>query len=374
MVRWSTGQDAAGCYRAKSKVVRGTRREAERGLREILRARDLGAYVEPSRLTLDGYLDRWLDSYSHQVSQRTLANVRCMLDKHVRPVLGSYQLQRISTLAVQGMIDGMAERAKRPLSPRTHQLARRYLSQALRQAVEWNLLARNPAAGVKLPKRADGEASAGNQSERRSFTRGELRNFLKVARGTRWEALWMVMATTGCRPGEAFALTWADLSPEGVIHFNKAVTHNGKRHMSVGPIKNKKTRRVPLPSPVLESLRIHRTAQRQHMLRMGARYDRTADLIFATRLGRLLDEEDLRKHHFWPVAQAAGIPRRKGDGPYIFRHTCVTHLLLAGESPQAVAERVGDKVGTIMEHYAHAVPGLQQKATETISALVFGDS
>ena len=52
----------------------------------------------------------------------------------------------------------------------------------------------------------------------------------------------------------------------------------------------------------------------------------------------------------------------------------VTHLLLAGEPAQAVAERVGDTVGTIMQHYSHAVPGLQEKVTETVAALVFGDS
>ena len=29
---------------------------------------------------------------------------------------------------------------------------------------------------------------------------------------------------------------------------------------------------------------------------------------------------------------------------------------------------------TVMQHYAHAVPGLQEKVTETVAALVFGDS
>ena len=373
LVRWTTGQDAAGIYRAKSKTIRGTKRDAERELRKILRDRDTGEYVEPMKLTLDAYLDRWLESAANQVSKRTLMNIRSMLRTQVRPVLGTYHLQKLTTVAVQGMIDGMSKRAKRPLSPRTHQLALTYLSQALRQAVDWNILARNPAKGVILPKRADDEASAGKQNERRSFTREELRNFLGAARGTKHEALWLLMATTGCRPGEALALTWADLTPEGVT-FNKAVTHDGTSHLLVGPIKNKKTRRVPLPSPVLEALKMHKATQRQHMLRMGPRYDRARDLIFPNSLGRLLAEDGLRYRHFWPVAEKAGIPRRKGDGPDLFRHTVVTHLLLAGEAPQTVAERVGDTVVTIMEHYAHVLPGLQQKATATISALVFGDS
>ena len=87
-----------------------------------------------------------------------------------------------------------------------------------------------------------------------------------------------------------------------------------------------------------------------------------------------MSESNLRDRHFKPLMRKAEIPLQKGDGPYLLRHTVVTQLLLAGEPPQAVAERVGDTVTTIMQHYAHAVPGLQDRATETVAALVFGDS
>ena len=125
LIRWPTGKDS-GRYRVKSKTIHGTKRDADRELRGILLTRDRNEYIEPSKETLDAYLDRWLGSYSKQVSLRTASNVRTMLDKHVRPVLGTYNLQKLSTLAVQEMIDNMSERAKRPLSPRTHQLCRRH--------------------------------------------------------------------------------------------------------------------------------------------------------------------------------------------------------------------------------------------------------
>ena len=85
-------------------------------------------------------------------------------------------------------------------------------------------------------------------------------------------------------------------------------------------------------------------------------------------------EANLRERHFKPLLRRAGVTLQKGDGPYLLRHTVVTQLLLAGGAPQVVAERVGDTVATIMQHYAHAVPGLQEKVTETVTALVFGDS
>ncbi len=280
---------------------------------------------------------------------------------------------RLTSLDVQEMIDSMSARADHPLSPRTHQLVLRRLSQALRDAVRLNVLTRNPADGTELPKRADGDESAGQQQERRSLTKDELRAFLAAARGTRFDALWQVMATTGCRPGEVLGLKWGDLSAQGVT-FRRALTRDENARPILGPIKTRKTRRIPLPSPVLDALAAHKASQRQHILKLGAAYDRTSDLVFPNNLGGLMSEAHLRERYFKPLARKAGIALQKGDGPYLLRHTVVTQLLLAGEPPQAVAERVGDTVTTIMEHYAHAVPGLQEKATETVAALVFGDS
>ena len=156
--------------------------------------------------------------------------------------------------------------------------------------------------------------------------------------------------------------------------FSRAVTQDEHARLVVGPIKTRKTRRVPLPSPVLDALSAHRTIQREHVLKLGAAYDRALDLIFPNTLGGLMNQANLRGRYFKPLARRAGITLQKGDGPYLLRHTVVTQLLLAGEPVQAVAERVGDTVATIMEHYAHAVPGLQERATETVAALVYGDS
>ena len=372
LVRWYVGQDG-GQKSYRSKTVHGTKKDAQRFLTGVMRDRDQGMYVAPDKLTLDAHLDDWLESAAHNVSGRSLKNMRSILKKHVRPALGDLQIQKIRSGDVQRMVNSMSKRAGRPLSPRTHQIALSHLSQALRDAIRTNLLMRNVAEGTRLPRRAEGDSSAGQQRERRSLTRDELRAFLTQARGSRFDALWQVMATAGCRPGEALGLKWSDLSPEGVI-FRRAVTQDEKSRLILGPIKTRKTRRIPLPRSVRDALAVHKASQREHILKLGAGYDRSLDLFFPNELGGLMSETHLRERYFKPLARRAGITLHKGDGPYLLRHTVVTQLLLAGEAPQAVAERVGDTVQTIMGHYAHAVPGLQEKVTETIAALVFGDS
>ena len=96
MIRWSVGLDeSTGRYRAKSKTVRGTRRDAEKELRRIQRTRDEGLYVEPSRETLNAFLDRWLETSASRLSPRTLVDYRWLLKTYVRPHLGHLRLEQI---------------------------------------------------------------------------------------------------------------------------------------------------------------------------------------------------------------------------------------------------------------------------------------
>lgn len=52
--------------------------------------------------------------------------------------------------------------------------------------------------------------------------------FLRAARDDRYYALWCVLLTGGLRPGEALALTWADVDlEEGRIHVQRGLTRRG---------------------------------------------------------------------------------------------------------------------------------------------------
>ena len=68
---------------AKSKTIRGSRKDAERELRRILRSRDTGDYVEPSRMKLNAYLNDWLESAARpKVATRTYGATRLLVTVH----------------------------------------------------------------------------------------------------------------------------------------------------------------------------------------------------------------------------------------------------------------------------------------------------
>lgn len=58
---------------------------------------------------------------------------------------------------------------------------------------------------------------------------------------------------------------------------------------------------------------------------------------------------------------------------YDLRHTCATLLLLAGENPKVVSERLGHSSVTMtLETYSHVLPNMQRSATVKLEQMLFG--
>ena len=56
---------------------------------------------------------------------------------------------------------------------------------------------------------------------------------------------------------------------------------------------------------------------------------------------------------------------------YDLRHSCATLLLLAGENPKVVSERLGHASITLtLDTYSHVLPSMQQRAAEKLEAIL----
>ena len=65
-IRYEGPPDTDGDRKTISETFRGSRREADRRLQELLGLVESGSYIEKSRDTLGEYLDRWLTTYVAQ--------------------------------------------------------------------------------------------------------------------------------------------------------------------------------------------------------------------------------------------------------------------------------------------------------------------
>jgi len=82
-----------GKRRQKSQTVKGTKREAERKLREVLLSLEQGSYVKPNKINLGKLLRAWLKDYaSMNTSDRTQESYTSIVERHLIPSLGKVSL------------------------------------------------------------------------------------------------------------------------------------------------------------------------------------------------------------------------------------------------------------------------------------------
>ena len=376
LVRVPIGRDSkTTARRYHNETVHGTKRDAERVLNNALRKRDLGTLVEPARVPVGEYLDRWLEDVARpRIRERTHRDYRFLIDRYIRPYIGAQRLDRLSPADVQAMIATLTagerdpekpERwRRRPLSPKTIRHAHAVLSTALTQAMRWEMLSRNVASLVELPRL--------RPREMRSLSREEADQFRAAIRGERFEALFLLLLGTGVRPSEALAFTWDDLDVEGArATVRRVLPRDQKGEPRFEEPKTARSRRtVPLSPSVVRALRTHRAAQAKERLAASAVYSDN-DLVFASLTGGPLDERNVVHRHFKPALRRAKLP--EATRLYDLRHCHVTLSLRAGEPVHVVSARVGHASARMtLDVYAHALPADESEAPARLEAALFG--
>lgn len=355
LVRVYRGTGADGTRRYSAKTVRGTISQAKQERTRMLRDIDRGAFVEPSKRTLQEYLNEWLDGKT-DISARTLLDYRDRLTRYIYPALGRIRLDQVTTEKIQALYGSLQR--DRSLSPRSIQYTHTALRQALRKAVALGLLVKNPTDHVTLPRKV--------RREMRALTPQQAAVCLETAKKDSLHALWSVLLHAGLRPNEALALKWSDLDGNLLRIQRARVEVKRGTFVSSEPKTPKSRRTVSLPDETVAALQAHKQRQAKTILKAGKKYDRQ-DYIFTTRTGTPLDRPFIYRR--WrKLLKAAELPAVR---LYDARHTHASLLLAAQVNPKIVSERLGhSSIVLTMDTYSHVMPELDAQATDAVQALL----
>lgn len=351
-----------------------TRRAAQAALTRVLASLADNAYVPPRQQTVAAFLtDTWLPAVEHTIKPATFESYRRNVRLHAAGrSVGQRRLQQLEPSDLNALyallLAGDADH--RPLSPRSVAYVATILHRALRDAVRWQLLVRNPADAADPPRPS-------TSPQMRTWTAAELREFLTGVSEDRLAGAWWLLATTGMRRGEVLGLRWSDVDLEGErllisrTLITTDVQRKGQPGMAWGTPKTGKGRRqVALDGPTVAALRIHRSRQLQERLALGGHYE-DGDLVVCLADGRPLHPKTL-SYYFARWVKRLALPRiRLHD----LRHTHATLALRAGVHPRVVQERLGHaNVSVTLDTYSHVDMDMQAMAAARVSALVTGES
>ena len=342
-----------------------TKRDAQKGLTEILGRIDKGSYVEPSRQTLERYLrEEWLPAQEGlDLKRTTLASYRMHVETHIVPRIGALSLQRISGATINGFYadlraEGRAD-GKGGLSPASVRRVHATLHKALKDAVRWQRLTRNPADDADPPK---GTAAR----KMTCWAQDEAAAFLEHVRDDRLFALWRLLLATGMRRGEALGLRWKDIDLDGAALSVEQAIVLADYAMHYSTPKSGKGRRIDLDPSTVAALRTHKAAQARERFALGSDYH-DEGLAFAREDGKPIHPDRVSKMFDARVARA-GVPRiRLHD----LRHTHASLLLRAGEHPKVVQERLGHaNISITLDTYSHLIPAMQKEAATKVASFL----
>lgn len=354
-VRLSYGNEGMKRHRL-SKIVHGSKADAQRYLNAAIRRREQNEPVALSREAFGSWTEEWLKTWCNGLAPRTRADYGGILRRHLTPELRARKLAAITVAELQHLINDLSASG---LGPRTVAMVHGAIRACLGKAVKLGKLPRNVARDVELPRK--------QHTERVFFSPDEARRFCDAVRGDRWEALFLLMIHTGLRPSEALGLKWSDIEGND-LRVRRSVVRIPGEEPVLEDTKTPRGRRViPLGAQVSEALQRHRRAQVEWRLKLGSAYQ-DQDLIFASETGGFADSQNIRGRHFKPILEGAGLPPVR---LYDLRHCCATMLLASGEHPKVVQERLGHASITLtLDTYSHVVPGMQERASQRLDELL----
>ena len=312
------------------------------------------------KVTVGQFLwETWLPAIKTTVRTSTYLSYQSHLRNHISPYIGDKRLARIDGSALNELYATLLERGRHDgtsLSAATVRRVHAVLHRAFRDAMRWGLIARNPCDGADPPK-----LRASRQTQFSTWSADELKRFLDFVQDDKLYPLWLLLATTGMRRGEALGLRWCDLE---LGHGEAAIRQTVVSHHYVIAMSEPKTARgrrvVALDDHSVAALAIYKKEKSP---------EQEDELVFCYRTKTPLNPIDISKR-FVKMSKGAGLRRiRLHD----LRHTHATLALQAGIHPKIVSERLGHStISLTLDIYSHAIPHLQKEAAAELATLVLG--
>jgi integrase len=334
-----------------------TRKAAEAALNEAVQKSAQGTIVSRSSTRLRDYLDDWLMTQQSRLRETTHHSYVFAVQR-VERRLGAVALQSLTPLQIEQFY---AELLSAGLSAKTVRNTHVVLRKALADAERLGLVPRNAAAAAKAP--------TARRPEFTTWSSDDVKQFFAAVHDDRLYALFVLLATTGLRRGEALGLRWRDVDFDaGQLAVVQTLTTVGSETLISQPKSQRSRRTVYLDSETISVLKEHRRRQREDQLAVGAGWDRVSDLVFRDELGGSIHPDWLSREFRRLVAVAGAPCIRLHD----LRHTHATLALKAGVHPKVVSERLGhSSIAITLDLYSHVTPGIAREAADAVAAKIF---
>jgi integrase len=383
LIRVFLYQNAEGKKFYYSRIVKGSKKDAEQVLTDYLQKKNVGVLKQrPSDRLLGEFAEDFLTNISSARRRNRELDIY-KLKRYINPHIGHVKLKDITSLHIENLLkelkQGISERTKKPLSGTTRRHIYAILIKVLGYAVNRRHIIENPLKGVVAPKNDSREMNTLSPEEVQRFLQTIDNSKTNYSNGllNRVGAMFHLAIELGLRPEEYFAIQWKDIdfgNPTLLISASLQIRRVVIRSANTNdwwwdePKTAKSKRSVPLSDVLVSRLKKHRANLEEW--KEKAKKWTEHDLVFSNNLGAPLYPDSIRKL-FKKILESAEVDSSRYR-LYDLRHTCASLLLRANVHPKVVSERLGhSSVAITLDIYSHCVPAMQMNATQSIAGMIY---
>lgn len=336
-----------------------TRKEAKDAFLALQQEIQNGTYGKVLKDTYRQVYDLWVENYENTVEDSTFLKTKRIFKNHILPAFGDYRIANINTEICQKHVNQWSKKLTR------FRMVKNYASLVMKYAIKHNIIDKNPFELVEMPilkKKIDLDDE--EEEFDNFYTREQLLHFLDCLESDsnqRRITIFYLIAFTGMRRGEVFALRWTDVNFETQeIRINKAVKR-GEAGLYLGPTKNGDPRTIKIDEKTLTHLARWKEVQSKFFKAQGINTNTKKQLVFSNTTNKIQDPHK--------TAQLLKSLIKKHQLDYItthgLRHTHCSLLFEAGASIKEVQYRLGHRdVKTTLDIYTHVT---RKTKSETIN-------
>lgn len=294
-------------------------------------------------MKLKEWLDIWLNKYTKfAVKLRTYEKYRYIIEKHINPKLGEFNLDDLSAVTLQDYVlselEGGNLISSKGLANNSVIGIVNVLKSALKLAKSLEMSVLDNSNKIKLPMATEKPVTAFEKWEQE-----KLEKYCLSSNKTNYLGI-VICLYTGIRLGELLALTWNDIDfKSGIMTISKTayrIKQNGNPQVVIDKPKTKNSSRlIPLPKQLLEILK-------------RAKRISKSDFVLSTRTGGIVGTRAYQKT-YERILKKLDIPYKNFHS---LRHTFATRAIEMGMDVKTLSEILGHKNPVItLQRYTHSM-------------------
>lgn len=363
-------------YRHKYYDALGNRTEKKKsgfktekaGLKELLKIKvdtlnGNTTQIEYSQMTLSQLLEIWFETKKNSWKITTIKNHEQGI-KAMNKSLGNHKVSTLRASTYER--EFLNKLSDEGFSPGTLRSYHATLKTAVNFAVEEEMITRNRFRSIKInyDKKLENFLSPNELSKFLSYAK-------KIGNITQW-TMTLLLAYSGVRAGEAYALKWSK-----VDFNNKTITieatrdFNGRRT----PKTNNSYRTIELDEEVIDQLILYKKWCKEVKFSFGDKLV-DDDLVFIGKDGEPIYHNYINyffTHNLYKFIDDNDIKLKKIT-PHGLRHTHATILIDSLVPPTDIADRLGNTLEMIYNVYAHSFKKADNKTVSAFSDSLAGAS